>query len=218
MTHSYPLHTSVQATCLCCHMDQPFTFASVSDHVVCARCVHHLSADKAERRDTEHVVRWAAHFAEEQQANTDFIAASVAVATEKDAEIARLSGEVAELSRVVSGTFERGDVSQVRALLEGDLIKRAERKAELAGKRVDWSMAVLWRLSLLHGVDAAHPQRCRCGASSAGCAELAALEPLRQALTDWEEKNVKLLAAGKRSALPTDHPAVLSAAAVRGGS
>lgn len=208
MTHSYPLHTSVQATCLCCQMDQPFTFTSVSDHVVCASCVHHLSAEKAERRDTEHVTRWAAHFADELQAHTDFAAASVAVIAEKDAEIDRLTGQVEELGRVVSGTFERGEVAQVRALLEGDLIKRAERKAELAGKRVDWSMAVLWRLSLLHTVDAAVPQRCRCGTSSAGCAELVALEPLRQALSDWEEKNLRLLADGKRTALPTDHPAV----------
>ena len=208
MTHSYPLHTSVQATCLCCQIDQPFTFASVSDHVVCAGCVHHLSAEKAERRDTEHVARWAAHFAEELQAHTDFAAASVAVIADKDAEITRLTGQVEELSRVVSGTFERGEVAQVRALLEGDLIKRAERKAELAGNRVDWSMAVIWRLSVLHTVDISAPQRCRCGKSSAGCAELTALQPLRQALSDWEDKNVRLLADGKRTALPTDHPAV----------
>lgn len=206
MTHSYPLHQDVQAPCLCCLSAQSFTFTSATDQVVCPQCVHHIGAGKSERRDREHVTAWAARFAEEQQANSDFAAVSVAVIGGKDTEIAALTEQVAQLGKVVTGNFDHTAVGGVRELLENDLVKRAERKAQLAGKQVDWAMAVIWRLHLLHQGDPAHPQHCVCGESSARCAELAALEPLRQALEDWESKNLRLARSGQRHGLPADHP------------
>lgn len=206
MTHHYPLHQDVQAQCLCCLSAQPFTFTSTTDQVVCPQCVRHIGSEKSERRDREHVTAWAERFAEEQQANTDFAAASVAVITGKDAEITALREQVAQLGKVITGNFDHTAVGGVRALLENDLIKRAERKAELAGRRVDWAMAVIWRLSALHLVDPAHPSLCVCGKSSVRCAELAALEPVRQALEDWESKNLRLAGSGQRHGLPAEHP------------
>lgn len=206
MPHSYPLHHDVQAQCLCCLSAQSFTFTSATDQVVCPQCAHHVGAEKSERRDREHVTAWAVRFAEEQQANTDFSAATVAVIGDKDAVIAGLTEQIAQLGKVVTGNFDHTEVGGVRALLESDLIKRAERKAELAGKRVDWAMAVIWRLNALHRVDPAHPQVCVCGTSSVRCAALATLEPLRQALEDWESKNLRLARSGQRHGLPAEHP------------
>lgn len=206
MTHNYPLHQDIQAQCLCCLSAQPFTFTSATDQVVCPQCVRHIGAEKSERRDREHVAAWSGRFAEEQQANTDFAAATVAVVSGKDAEIAELTKQVAQLGKVVTGNFDHTSVGGVRELLENDLIKRAERKAQLAGKQVDWAMAVVWRLSSMHRVDPVHPQLCLCEKSSVRCAELAALEPLRQALTDWESKNLRLARSGQRHGLPAEHP------------
>jgi len=206
VTHSYPLHQKIQAQCLCCLSAQPFTFTSPADQVVCPQCVHHTGSEKSERRDRDHVMAWFSRFVDEQQANSDFAAASVAVIGGKDAEIAGLREQVAQLSKVVTGNFDHTAVGGVRALLENDLIKRAERKAELAGKRVDWAMAVLWRLRALHRVDPSHPQLCVCATSSVHCAELQTLEPLRQALEEWESKNLRLWRDGQRHGLPAEHP------------
>jgi len=206
VTHSYLLHQDIHAQCLCCLSAQPFTFTSPTDQVVCRQCVHHTGSEKSERRDRDHVTAWASRFAGEQHANTDFAAASVAVISGKDAEIAGLTEQVAQLGKVVTGNFDHTAVGGVRALLENDLIKRAERKAELAGKRVDWAMAVLWRLRTLHRVDPEQPQLCVCARSSVRCGELQALEPLRQALEDWESKNLRLWRDGQRHGLPADHP------------
>ncbi|TFD47741.1 hypothetical protein E3T55_14345 [Cryobacterium frigoriphilum] len=206
MTHNYPLHQDIQAQCLCCLSAQPFTFTSPNDQVVCPQCVRHIGSEKSERRDREHVTAWAARFAEEQQSNTDFAAASVAVIGGKDVEIAGLAEQVAQLGKVVTGNFDHTAVGGVRELLENDLIKRAERRAQLAAKQVDWAMAVIWRLNALHRVDPGHPQLCTCGKSSVRCAELSALEPLRQALADWESKNLRLARSGQRHGLPAEHP------------
>lgn len=207
MTHPYQLHVEVQAQCLCCLAHQSFRFGSASDQVVCAKCLRHGGEEKSERRDREHVTAWAARFAAEQQANTDFAAASVAVIAEKDAELERRGTEVEQLTRIVAGNFEHTASGGVRDLLSGELLTRAERKAELANRRVDWAMAVLWRLGVRHRGDPAQPQLCACGTSLARCAELAMIEPMRQAVEDWEAKNIRLQGDGKRHGLPSDHPA-----------
>jgi len=108
----------------------------------------------------------------------------------------------------VAGRFDRGPDAALRGLLETEVLKRAERKAELGQRRTDAAMAVLWQLDRLHRVNPADPQHCGCGKSVAACPETRALGPVRQALGDWEAKNLKLHAAGQRHALPAGHPAL----------
>lgn len=208
MAHSYPLYVNVLAQCFCCQSLQPFHFTSATDQVVCTHCLRHLGAEKAEQRDTDHIKLWLGQFAAQQETLHELEATSTATIAERDAEITALDAQVAELTGIVAGRFDRGPDAGLRGLLETEVLKRAERKAELGQRRTDAALAVLWQIGRLHTVTPADPQRCGCGKSVAACPETRALGPVRQALGDWEAKNVRLHAAGQRHALPPGHPAL----------
>lgn len=208
MTHAHPLHVAVEVACLCCFLPQPFHFTSTSDQVVCTLCVHHIGAEKAERRDSEHVRLWAARHAQLDAAHAQHVRETDALLLARDEDLTVLRGQVAELTAVVAGQFTAG-IDGVRNLLHSDLVKRAERNTELAKRQIDWAMAGLWRLERCHHDAAASPATCSCGRAAGSCAESRALDPSRQALADWEKKNVALLQAGRRHGLPSEHPAVL---------
>jgi hypothetical protein len=206
VAHSYPLYVNVLAQCFCCQSLQPFHFTSATDQVVCGHCLRHLGAEKAEQRDAEHVQLWLGQFAELQESLREVTASTTATIADRDAEITALTAQVADLTGIVAGRFDRRPDAGLRTLLETEVLKRAERKAELGQRRTDAAMAVLWQIDRLHRVTAADPQHCGCGRSAAKCPEARALGAVRQALGDWETKNQKLHAAGQRHALPTGHP------------
>lgn len=208
MAHSYPLYVNVLAQCFCCQSLQPFTFTSPTDQVVCASCLHHLGAEKAERRDVEHIRLWVGQYADQQENHRQFAEKSAVVDAAQQTVIDGLTAQVAELRDVVAGESDRTKSAGVRALLESDLVRRAERKTELAHRQLDWAMAVLWRVGQLHHAVEGKPLACVCGRTTAACAEGRALDPQRQAVLDWERKNLALLRTGSRHALPDDHPAV----------
>lgn len=207
MTHAHPLHVDVQVPCLCCLAPQPFHFTSLSDQVVCTLCVHHIGAEKSERRDLEHVQLWAARWAASETAQAEYSAETAALLVARDIDLTALRDQVAELSAVVAGQFAAG-IDGVRGLLQNDLVKRAERNTELARRQIDWAMAGLWRIAALHHDAAA--AKCSCGRTAGSCAESAAIDSLRKALGDWEKKNVALLQGGRRHGLPAEHSAVLA--------
>ncbi|TFB75231.1 hypothetical protein E3O06_05200 [Cryobacterium glaciale] len=213
MTHAYPLHVDVEAACLCCLAPQPFHFTSLSDQVVCSKCVHHLGTEKSERRDLEHVKLWAARWASSETSHAEYIAETDALLVARDTDLTALRDQVAKLSALVAGQFSAG-IEGVRGLLQNDLVKRAERNTELARRQIDWAMAGIWRTEALHHDSAPQnnsaAQKCSCGRTAGSCAESAAIDPLRQALRDWEKKNVALLQSGRRHGLPGEHPAVLA--------
>ena len=215
MPHAYELHADVSAPCLCCRAPRTFHFTSPTDQVVCADCARHLGSDKAERRDTEHVSMWARlHEGEREAHRRDAEAAEAAASTSAEA-IAALTEKVAELTALVAGDVQRPVSDGVRELLQNDLLRRAERNGELAARRNDRLMAVLWRLCQLHRDDLGRAGSCGCGRPTVACTERAALEPLRHEVAEWESKNLALLAAGTRHALPADHPAVAAQAPSR---
>ena len=206
MAHSYPLYVNVLAQCFCCQSLQPFHFTSATDQVVCSHCLRHLGPEKAEQRDADHIKLWLGQFAAQQETLHELTETSTAAIVERDAEIAALTAQVANLTGIVAGRFDSGPDAGLRGLLETEVLKRAERKAELGQRRTDAAMAVHWQIDRLHQPNPADPQRCGCGKSVASCPETRALNPVRQALADWEAKNQKLLAAGQRHALPAGHP------------
>ena len=209
MTHPYELYVDIMAQCFCCQSLQPFNFASASDQVVCAFCVHHVGSEKAERRDKDHLRLWVGLFGAEQGMHRSYVAATNATRVERDATITDLTAQVAQLVAVVAGQFAAAPSTGVRQLLENELVKRAERKTELAYRQIDWAMAVIWRVGMLHHDDDTSPGGCSCGRPRATCAEARAIDPVRTAMNDWEKKNVQLLRDGKRHGLPADHPAVI---------
>lgn len=204
MSHGYELHVDVTAPCLCCLAPRRFRFASASDQVVCAACVNHLGSDKSERRDREHTAMWADLHADQQvkhQAEVEGLTAQIA---ESAADIAALRAESSGLTAVVAGEFASGGV---RELLENDVVRRADRATELANRRTDRVMAVLWRLERLHRDNTVDNGACACGKPVTKCPDFAAIEPERQIVREWERKNLALAADGKRHALPAEHPA-----------
>jgi len=208
VAHSYPLYVNVLAQCFCCRSLQPFHFSSATDQVVCAHCLRHLGPEKAEQRDTDHVTLWLGQFAAQQQTLQELEATTTATISERDSEIAALTAQVADLTGIVAGRFDRGPDAALRGLLETEVLKRAERKAELGQRRTDAAMTALWEIDRLHRVAPEDPQHCGCGKSAAKCPEARALNSVRQALGDWEARNLKLHAAGQRHALPAGHPAL----------
>jgi hypothetical protein len=207
--HAYEMHVDVTAPCLCCLAPRIFRFSSPSDQVVCAQCVNHLGSDKAERRDREHVQMWADLRADQQvKFQLEVEALEARLATEV-AAAAALQAQSDGLTAVVAGEFASGGV---RDLLENDLVRRADRATELANRRNDRAMAVLWRIERLHHENDTIFGACACGKPIMKCPEFAAIEPERQAVREWEKKNVALAAEGKRHGLPPEHPAALSAA------
>lgn len=208
MAHSYPLYVNVLAQCFCCQSLQQFHFGSATDQVVCTHCLRHMGAEKAEQRDTDHIKLWLGQFAAQQETLQELAATTTAAIAARDAQIAALDARVAELTGIVAGRFDRGPDAALRGLLETEVLKRAERKAELGQRRTDAAMAALWQIDQLHRVNPAAPQHCGCGKSVTACPETRALGPVRQALGDWEAKNLKLHAAGQRHALPAGHPAL----------
>jgi len=209
VTHMHALHIDLEVACLCCLAPQPFHFTAASDQVVCALCLHHIGAEKSERRDGEHVRLWAARWAASQTAQQAYIAETDALLVARDQDLTALRDQVAELSAIIAGQFEAGN-DGVRGLLRNDVVKRAERNTELARRQIDWAMAGLWHIEALHHDDEAQPTKCSCGRRAGTCPESSAIDSLRQALRDWEKKNLVLLQGGRRHGLPEDHPAVLA--------
>jgi hypothetical protein len=208
MPHSYPLHTDVMAQCFCCRSLQPFRFTSQSDQVVCPFCQNHLGTAKSERRDLDHIKMWAELFDDEQETHREYVAGADATADADAATIARLRTQVEELTRLATGVFDAAAAGEGQQILEAAVVTRAERNTELANRKNDRLMAVLWNLDRLHHDDPARGGHCICGKSLATCAEGKILEPERRALREWEQKNLALAVEGKRHALPQDHPAV----------
>ena len=211
MAHPYELHVDVVAPCLCCRAPREFRFASASDQVVCAACVNHLGEAKSQRRDADHVTMWEALYADAQRLSTS-AATDAAAAAERDAAtIAELRSQASGLTAVVAGEFAGADAPGVRELLETDVVRRAERNTELANRRTDRLMAALSRIDRLHHDDTAKPGYCSCGRATAACPESIAIDSQRQAVRDWEARNVTLLQRGERHALDDTHPLVVAA-------
>jgi hypothetical protein len=198
VTHQYRLHEDILAECLCCHSRQPFHFESASDQVVCTFCTRHIGAEKAERRDADHVRLWAELYDEAQETHRAFAAESERQGTEKDATLVELQARVDELTGFVNGQFDQTRVGGVRELLETELLKRAERRTELESRRTARAMQVLAQLAARHGATEEHPLRCRCGKPVVDCADLAVLEPLRQEIADWEARAGRASGTGQR--------------------
>ena len=203
MVHAHPLHVAVDVECYCCRLVQPFTFTSPNDQLVCAECSRHYGEGKAEKRDLDHIAMWSARYGELSQLQRDLTATTDAERMSATTTEAELRARVAELTTAIADDFAATDLGGSRALLENELVTRAERRTELANRQNDRLMAALWRLDRIHHDGT--PLHCSCGKTLVTCAEWSAIEPQRQAIRDWEKRNLALRAEGKRDALPPDY-------------
>ncbi|MFT2816081.1 hypothetical protein [Leifsonia sp. A12D58] len=213
MAHQYQLHQKITVQCWCCRSPQEFVFSSPSDQVVCSHCVAHTGNTHAERRDADHVQLWSDLYARALAEHAAQTAAADQTIALLIAELDAAKEQVAQFSAVLARDFDQTQSAEVRAILETDLVKSAERKTDAALLRYDRAMAALWRISTQHQLSDAKPQpnqplRCSCGKPVTECVEWAALESVRQLLESWEAKQQRHLAAGERHALPSEHPDV----------
>ena len=213
MAHQHPLHQPITVQCWCCRSPQEFVFTSPSDQVVCSHCVAHTGSAHAERRDTDHVALWSELYAKtlaEHAAETAAADQSIALLV---AELDAAKAQVAQFTAVLARDFDQAQSAEVRAILETDLVKNAERKTDAALLRYDRAMAALWRINALHQLSGTaplpnQPLLCSCGKPVTECVEWAALESVRQLLATWESKQQRLREAGERHSLPSEHPDV----------
>ena len=203
MVHAHPLHVAVDVECYCCRLVQPFTFTSPNDQLVCAECVRHYGEGKAEKRDLDHIAMWSARYGALAERQRELTEATDAERMSAQATETALRARVSELTTAIADDFAGTDLGGSRALLENELVARAERRTELANRQSDRLMAALWRLDRIH--HDASPLLCSCGKKVVGCEEWAVIEPQRQAIRDWEKRNLALRAAGTRHALPADY-------------
>jgi hypothetical protein len=208
MPHAYPLHVDIDAECCCCRMLQPFRFTSPSDQVVCAFCSRHLGSDKAERRDADHLAQWRERYGEAIEAHRLFVASATAERMAADDTILQLRSRVEDLTKSIADAFDDTTLGGARGLVENEVTRRAERNTELAHRLNDRILGALWRVERLHRDSDRNPLQCTCGKRTQDCAEWKAVDPQRQALRDWERRNLALLREGKRHALPEEHPDV----------
>jgi hypothetical protein len=151
---------------------------------------------------------WSELLDDEQETHREYVAGADATADADRAAIAHLRKQVEELTALATGAFDEAEVGKGRELLETAVISRAERNTELANRRTDRVMSVVWSLDQLHHEDPARVTHCACGKTLAACAEGKLLEPERRALREWEQKNIALAVEGKRHALPKNHPSL----------
>ena len=200
MAHTHPLHVAVDVECYCCHLLQRFTFTSPNDQLVCAECLTHYGDGKAEKRDLDHIAMWSARYGELAERQRDLLDTTDAERTATAATEAELRSRVAELTTAIADDFAGTELGGSRALLENEVVSRAERRTQLANRLNDRIMAVLWLLDRNHHSVAG--ALCSCGKRAVDCSDWAAIEPQRQALREWEKRNIALRADGKRHALP----------------
>jgi hypothetical protein len=204
MAHPYPLHVVVDVECYCCRLGQAFTFSSPNDQLVCAECSRHYGEGKAEKRDLDHIAMWSARYGALSHRHRELLKSTDDERmSAKDIETA-LRERVSELTTAIADDFAGSDLGGSRALVHDEVVGRAERRTELANRLNDRIMAALWSLDRNH--HSADETMCSCGKKIIGCADWSAIEPQRQALRDWEKRNLALRAAGQRHALPGDYP------------
>jgi len=203
MVHAHPLHVAVDVECYCCRLEQTFTFTSPNDQLVCAECSRHYGEGKAEKRDLDHIAMWSARFGALAQQQRDLTESTDAERMSAQATETELRARVAELTTAIADDFAGTDLGGSRALLENELVARAERRTELAIRLNDRLMVALWRMDRIHHDGA--PLHCSCGKKVVACDEWSAIEPQRQAIRDWEKRNLALRAEGKRDALPPEY-------------
>ena len=203
MVHAHPLHVAVDVECYCCRLVQPFTFSSPNDQLVCAECSRHYGDGKAEKRDLDHIAMWSVRYGALAQLQRDLTESTDAERMSAQATETELRARVAELTTAIADDFAGTDLGGSRALLESEIVARAERRTVLAQRLNDRLMVALWRLDRIHHDGA--PLFCSCGKKAVACDEWSAIEPQRQAIRDWENRNLALRAEGKRDALPADY-------------
>lgn len=119
-------------------------------------------------------------------------------------ELAETQRQVVTLTATIVSDYQVRPAGSIQNAVENEVLAAADKRLKAAVRQRDRAMGTVFRLSALH-----HEQNgtCSCGRRLVDCAELGALEGIRQEYSRWERAQLLLLEAGKTHGLPLDHPA-----------
>ncbi len=211
MAHQHALHRPLRVECLCCRLEQRFTFTARSDQVVCASCIKHVggTANVALLRDRQHLEMWRAERSLVVDDYSLHVVGLEQTLHERDGAITALNERVSDLEGALQAGLAARPVESIAIWLEGTKIAEAEERLDRSRKFIARLFGVLWNVDGAHNRDEPHDDRCSCGLPEGKCPTLAALDPIRNALYKWEAEQVQRIRNGERHNLPDEHPEVL---------
>ena len=209
--HTYQLHRLVKAECLCCRVEQDFTFTSSSDQVVCKSCTRHQGQTtvKANQRDTDHVGLWKSELELAKINRREDIARLQEAIAHRDQQLRERRKEISDLQAVVRAGVESAPSPMVERWYTDEKVVEALQLRDAAYRSRDRAYRSLWWLARLHREDDARDGYCVCRRTVRGCKEWQAVAGAFPALNKWERDQIDRLHSGQPDGLPDDHPEVL---------
>lgn len=213
--HAYPLQRPVTVECHCCRVEHEFMFTSKWDQVICRSCVKHQgnTAEKAGRRDFDHVNLWHSEMAitkeEHAAAWAELNERRRQADEERDQKITDLHAQIEDLRAVIRAGVENAPWPTVEHWYQSEQVADATRKRDSAYRSRDRAFRALWFIDQVHHEDAGRANYCACGNRAEKCQVLDALEPVRDALYKWENQQIDRLRSDREHGLPHEHPEVL---------
>jgi len=185
--------------CQCCFI-RTVPSNGITDRPVqiCAACEPHYGNPAKTARD--HGVMMEQY----RDANASFVERLDDRRLALEAELAETQQQVATLTATIVSDYQERPAGSIQNVVEQDLLSAADKRLKAAVRLRDKAMGTVFRLTALH-----HEQdgACSCGRRLVDCAELSALESVRQDYVRWERAQLELLNAGRAHGLPLDHPA-----------
>lgn len=206
-----PLHRPIRTECLCCHVEQEFTFRSQSDQVICKSCFRHQgdTITKARQRNTDHIGLWRSELAIAREDHAHEVARLHGIVEQRDRELARQRTEIEDLRAVVRAGVESAPLATVEKWFADEQVVAATTQRDTAYRSRDQAYRALWAADRLHHEDETRDGYCACGHRADRCKELDAIAPAANALIRWENNQIERLRSGLPEGLPDEHPEVL---------
>lgn len=209
--HTFPLHRPFLTECLCCRVEQEFTFTSQSDQVVCKGCIRHQgdATVKANHRDTDHVGLWRSELALTKEEHDEVVAQLRVEIERRDQQIADQRTEIADLQAVVRAGVESAPLPAVARWFADEQVIAAHSQRDSAYRSRDHAYRALWAADRLHHENYSREGYCACGRRLHQCKELGAIASAATALDKWEKEQIERLRLSQPDGLPAEHPEVL---------
>lgn len=212
VVHNYRLWEAVDAECACCQVVTRFVFKSSSDQVICKGCVRHQgdAPNKLRQRDYDHVQLWRSEVGLINQAHDAVVAELRAKLAERSQTIEILNTKVAEQRELLKAELRRAPEATVRAWFDSEAITAANAEVQKSYRSRNHALRAMWDVDRIHHVDEKRDGYCTCGEKDEVCPEWRALDPVRDMLYRWEEKELRRLEDGLDHGLPHHHPRVIA--------
>jgi hypothetical protein len=203
----------VEVPCACCCVVTTFVFGSRHDQVVCRGCERHQgdTVAKLRQRDYDHVQLWKSEVALINEAQSDAVAALTVKMAERDHAIEVLNTKVEEQRELLKAELRKAPEATARAWFDSEAIRRANEEVQRSYRSRNHALRAMWDVDRIHRGGEKRDDYCTCGEKAEGCCAVStALDPVRDMLYRWEDKELERLEAGLDHGLPRHHPRVIA--------